>query len=87
MVKKRFQDKRTKEYNICFLKILTWHPLIYTIDYPKCIVSNQKKESVSMQRAKTCAFDTALVILVLSHICEQQSSDKHAHPSIGQQSH
>ena len=35
-----------------FLKTKTQHPKISTMDYPKFIVSNQKEESISIQRVK-----------------------------------
>ena len=33
---------------VFFFKIITCDPLIYTIDHPNCIVSNQKEESISV---------------------------------------
>ena len=45
------KDLKKKENNI-FLKIITWHPQICTMNYPKFIVSNQKEESISIQRVK-----------------------------------
>ena len=41
-------DPLTKEYNICENYNLT--PLDIFMDHPKCIVSNQKEESTSIQR-------------------------------------
>ena len=29
---------------------VTWHPLVYTMDHPKFIVSSQKEESISIHR-------------------------------------
>ena len=43
------KDLMTKDYNI-FLKIIISHPYICTMDYPKFIVSNQKEESISIQK-------------------------------------
>ena len=44
------KDIQTKEYDT--LKIITLHPFIFTMDYPKVIASNQKEESISIQRVK-----------------------------------
>ena len=50
--RKRFSDKKIQY----FLKNITCHPQICTMDYPKFIVSNQKEESISIQRVKKGAF-------------------------------
>ena len=39
----------TKEYNFV-LKIINQHSKICTMDYPKFIVTNQKEESISIQK-------------------------------------
>ena len=44
-------EKKTKN-NI--IKIVTWNPYIYTMDHPKFILSNQKVESISIQRVNWC---------------------------------
>ena len=60
------KNLQTKQNNI-FLKIITGHPKISTLDYPKCIVSNQKEESISMQRVNLplafCSFHDELLRL------------------------
>ena len=43
---------QTKKYNIFLNYNLT--AKIYTMDYPKFIVSNQKEESISIQRVNKC---------------------------------
>ena len=37
-----------------YFEIITEHPYIYIMDYPKLIVSNWKEESISVQRVKHC---------------------------------
>ena len=44
-------DKKIfRQKNTIFFLIITWHSLIYTMDYPKYIISIQKEESISIQR-------------------------------------
>ena len=33
-----------------YLKVITDDPLIHTMDHPKFVVSNQKEDSISIQR-------------------------------------
>ena len=44
------KDLQTKEYN--FFLFITCYPQICTMDYPKFITSNQKEESIGIQRVK-----------------------------------
>ena len=46
--KKDKKKKIFRQKNTIFLKILTGHPYICTMDYPKLIVLNQKEESISI---------------------------------------
>ena len=53
------KNLQTKEYNI-FLKIITRHPQISTMDYPKFIVSNQREESISIRSVKEGFYSNAI---------------------------
>ena len=52
---KGYKDLQTKEYNIFENYKLTPLDKICTMDYPKFTVSNQKEESISIQRVKKLA--------------------------------
>ena len=47
--KKTSSEKRKQH----FLKIITRHPWICTMEYPKFIVSHQMEESIRIQRVET----------------------------------
>ena len=44
-----------KKYNF-YLEIKAHNPLIYTMDHPKFIVSNQKEESIGAERVNIFSF-------------------------------
>ena len=50
----RYKDLQTTKKKI---KIMICHPKIRTNDFPKFIASNQKEESIRIQRFKTCKED------------------------------
>ena len=69
--KKHLQTKKIQY----FLKIITWHPKICTMDYPKFIASNKKGESISLQWVKKGSrivqFDQKLNCFLFHHtVCE-----------------
>ena len=57
-------DLQTKEYNM-FLKIITWQPYICTMNYPMFILSNQREESISIQRVNSFNW----ILKILASLC------------------
>ena len=46
------RQKQSPEKIQFSLEIIMWHPSIYIMDHPKCIVLNQKEEFISIQAVK-----------------------------------